>query len=54
MKDFGVLKYFLGAKVAKNSDEIFLCQQKYALGILLEAGLLGAKPAHVPLEQQHQ
>jgi len=53
MKDFGILKYYLGVKVAINHDGLFLCQRKYALDILLEAMLLGTKPANVPLEQQH-
>ncbi|GJT27629.1 retrovirus-related pol polyprotein from transposon RE2 [Tanacetum coccineum] len=53
MKDLGVLKYFLGIEVAQNSEGIFLCQGKYALYIISEAGLLGAKPANIPLEQHH-
>jgi len=40
--------------VARNSKGIFLCQRKYALDVLTKVGLLGAKPASVPLEQQHQ
>jgi len=54
MKDLGVLKYFLGVEVARNSEGLFLCQRKYTLDILSKASLLGAKPASVPLEQQHQ
>ena len=53
MKDLGVLKYFMGIKVAKNSTGIFLCQRKYALDIISEAGLFGAKPVATPLEQNH-
>jgi len=26
MKDLGTLKYFLGAEVARNPEDIFLCQ----------------------------
>lgn len=54
MKDLGVLKYFLGVEVARGPEGIFLCQRKYALDIVLEVGLLGAKPVSVPLEQNHQ
>ncbi|KAK3042287.1 hypothetical protein RJ639_001882 [Escallonia herrerae] len=54
MKDFGVLKYFLGVEVARGPEGIFLCQRKYALDIISEIGLLGTKPASVPQEQNHR
>lgn len=54
MKDLGDLKYFLGIEVAKNSIGIYLCQRKYALNIIVETGLLGAKPVSFPLEHNHQ
>ncbi|KAH9701552.1 protein kinase domain-containing protein [Citrus sinensis] len=53
MKDLGVLKYFLGIEVARGPDGIFLCQCKYALDIIVETGLLGAKPVSFLLEQNH-
>ncbi|GAA0141522.1 transmembrane signal receptor [Lithospermum erythrorhizon] len=53
MKDLGVLKYFLCIEVARNSEGIFLSQHKYTLDIVVEAGLLGCKPAAFPMEQYH-
>jgi hypothetical protein len=38
MKDLGSLKYFLGIEVDRNSIGIFLCQRKYTLDIITEAG----------------
>ncbi|KAJ4808040.1 Retroelement pol polyprotein-like [Rhynchospora pubera] len=54
MKDLGVLKYFLGIEIARGPTGLFLCQRKYALDMLAESGLLGAKPAATPLEQNHR
>ncbi|CAH9142456.1 unnamed protein product [Cuscuta epithymum] len=53
MKDLGILKYFLGIEVARSTDGLFLCQRKYTLDIISEAGLLGAKPVAFPIEQNH-
>jgi len=54
MKDLGVLKYFLGVEIARSLDEFYLCQRKYALDIISEVGLLGAKSALVPMKQNHR
>ncbi|KAL2922825.1 Retrovirus-related Pol polyprotein from transposon TNT 1-94 [Bienertia sinuspersici] len=53
MKDLGLLKYFLGIEVARSNEGIFLCQRKYTLDIIAETGLLGARPATFPIEQNH-
>ena len=41
IKHLGSLKYFLVIEVARKSQGLFLCQQKYALEIVDECGLLG-------------
>jgi len=51
MKDLGVLKYFLGVEIVRSPYGFYLCQRKYALDIISEVGLLGAKPALVPMEK---
>jgi len=54
IKDLGSLKYFLGIKVARNAQGLFLCQRKYALEIIDECGLLGSKPVDSPTELNHK
>ena len=54
MKDLGKLKYFLGIEVGRGKEGFMLTQRKYALDIIQEAGLLGAKPVATPMEQRHQ
>lgn len=54
IKDLGNLKYFLGIEISRNSTGFYLSQRKDALDIITESGLLGAKPASFPLEQNHK
>ncbi|KAG8472089.1 hypothetical protein CXB51_036063 [Gossypium anomalum] len=44
---------FVTQQVAWNHEEIFFCQRKYALDIISEVGLLGAKSSGFPIEQNH-
>lgn len=50
----GILKYFLGLEVARSPQGIFMSEGKYALDIISETGLLGAKPVDFPMDQNHQ
>lgn len=48
--DLGPAKYFLGFEIARNKTGILINQQKYALELLEEGGLLGCKPLSVPMK----
>ena len=40
--------------MARGPQGLFLCQRKYVLEIVDECGLLGAKPAEFPIEENHK
>ncbi|XP_070007778.1 uncharacterized mitochondrial protein AtMg00810-like [Nicotiana sylvestris] len=50
MKDLGELKFFLGIEFARSREGIIMNQRKYALELIADLGLGGAKPANAPLE----
>ena len=46
----GNLQYFLGVKVARSKEEVYLSKRKYVLDFLSEAGMSGCKPVHAPID----
>jgi len=50
MKGLGELKHFLGLKVDRTKEGLFLCQQKYTRYILQKFGMMECKSASTPIE----
>ena len=50
LKDLGDLKFFLGLEVARAASGISLCQRKYILDLLKEAGMMVCKAAKTPMD----
>ncbi|KAA3479661.1 Retrovirus-related Pol polyprotein from transposon TNT 1-94 [Gossypium australe] len=49
-KDLGQLRYFLGIEVTCGKECVVLSQRKYAINLLQETCLLGAKPLNTPIK----
>ncbi|XP_070056462.1 uncharacterized mitochondrial protein AtMg00810-like [Nicotiana tomentosiformis] len=54
MKDLGEVKFFLGIEFARSKEEIVMNQRKYAMEMISESGLSGARPAGTPLEMNQK
>lgn len=50
IKDLGLIKYYLGLEITRNTRGMFLHQHKFIYDLLLEAGLDNAKPLNLPVD----
>ncbi|KAL8123670.1 hypothetical protein AgCh_011595 [Apium graveolens] len=50
IKDLGNLKYYLGLEITRNSDGIFVTQQKFIQDLLASANMTNCKPLSVPID----
>ena len=50
MKDLGLMHYFLGLEVWKNTGEIFVSQGKYIVKLLERFGMVDCKSVSTPME----
>ena len=54
IKDLDELEYFLGIKICRSNEGLFLTQRKYTLDLLNEAGELGRRVAKTPFEEGYK
>lgn len=54
MKNPGGLKYFLGIKVARSSQDIFLSQKEYVSNLLSEVEMIDCKSVDTSIDQDHK
>lgn len=52
--DLDTLHYFLGTKVARSKEEIYLSQRKYVLDLLKGTRMLGSKNTKTPIDLNHK
>ncbi|KAM1143511.1 hypothetical protein ACFX2B_032032 [Malus domestica] len=52
IKDFGVLKYFLGIEMASSNKKLFLNQRKYILDLFQESNIRDDKLVQTPLDSK--
>jgi Reverse transcriptase (RNA-dependent DNA polymerase) len=52
IKDLGLLKYFLGIKIAHSPKGLFISQRKYVIDLLKETRKLGCKLASTPMDSK--
>jgi hypothetical protein len=54
VKDLGQLRYFLGIEIARSPKGIVLSRRKYVIDLLSETGMLGFRPASIPIDPNHK
>lgn len=50
MKELGELNYLLGIEFSRSEQDILMHQRKYALELIFDLGLSGAKPSKTPID----
>ena len=49
-RDLGPPRYFLGIEVSQSSSSSVICQQKYALDILIETDMIDCRSSDTPMD----